>query len=611
MGKDIVNFNEMKANSAPPFSDFAVGFLSHTHWHDVLPVPAAVLREAADAYLFRFDKALSPSFVRHRLHTAASALAACTGLQPGPALRWLRRALAQAADVYFESRWKHVADMVSANSPALERLRGRFVRLTELISPETHVVSLAPQAVDPLVSAGRPVVLVVYAKYCSKCERMSPFFAEAARQVGEAAFFAAVDAMEHPEARKLFGVDVYPTVMLLQTGRESVYFPADSEHSVDNLVAFARGTHVPRREMKSPVIAKHVPDGGRASLGQWAAMLERQGIDELDALVRDRDIRVHMRIDKAIQCGEEQCTVLPPRSADVVPPVCVLLGGGMGAGKTTAVSAVAQTAFWRAHGQNIVVVEADAFKREDPFFHALGTITPTAARVVHPASISAAETLFLAAVNQRRDVVFDGTLSWAEYARQTVAMLRDGEFEYRRGPGYSVAEDGTVREVYWERERRRPTPVAPYRVELVAVTVDAATAVARGIVRHILEGRGVPVADQLKSHALFSSHFEAYVKLVDSVYLFDMTTPPEDANRGSDHSDDDMSASGKIIAMRPGILFSSDGSEVEVDRLPEKTPFQVEDEAAYSRFLRKKLINTQAESGSELYLSPVERGFIN
>jgi hypothetical protein len=45
-------------------------------------------------------------------------------------------------------------------------------------------------------------------------------------------------------------------------------------------------------------------------------------------------------------------------------------------------------------------------------------------------------------VNQQKDIVFDGTMTWAPFVKQTLAMVRDHRHNYRRGPGYTVDEAG-------------------------------------------------------------------------------------------------------------------------------------------------------------------------
>ena len=46
------------------------------------------------------------------------------------------------------------------------------------------------------------------------------------------------------------------------------------------------------------------------------------------------------------------------------------------------------------------------------------------------------------AVNQQKDIVFDGTMTWAPFVKQSLAMVRDHRHNYRRGPGYTVDEAG-------------------------------------------------------------------------------------------------------------------------------------------------------------------------
>ncbi len=45
-------------------------------------------------------------------------------------------------------------------------------------------------------------------------------------------------------------------------------------------------------------------------------------------------------------------------------------------------------------------------------------------------------------MNQQKDIVFDGTMTWAPFVKQTLAMVRDHRHNYRRGPGYTVDESG-------------------------------------------------------------------------------------------------------------------------------------------------------------------------
>lgn len=110
---------------------------------------------------------------------------------------------------------------------------------------------------------------------------------------------------------------------------------------------------------------------------------------------------------------------------------------------------------------------------------------------MHQSSIDAASSLLVTALNEGRDVIMDGTLSWQPFVEQTVAMARNvHKWRYRMGVGYKVAEDGTITENYWEQVKEEEhdqqtngeiTNRKPYRIELVGVVCDAYLAVVRGI----------------------------------------------------------------------------------------------------------------------------------
>lgn len=91
----------------------------------------------------------------------------------------------------------------------------------------------------------------------------------------------------------------------------------------------------------------------------------------------------------------------------------------------------------------------------------------------------------MTALNEGRDVIMDGTLSWEPFVQQTIAMARNvHKYKYRMGVGYKVSEDSTiVTENYWEQvnEGHQPQTRKPYRIELVGVVCDGYLAVVRGI----------------------------------------------------------------------------------------------------------------------------------
>lgn len=107
---------------------------------------------------------------------------------------------------------------------------------------------------------------------------------------------------------------------------------------------------------------------------------------------------------------------------------------------------------------------------------------------MHQSSTDAASSLLVTALNEGRDVIMDGTLSWLPFVVQTITMARNvHRRRYRMGAGYKVEDDGTVTENYWERIDEEPDLVdgvkkrRPYRIELVGVVCDAYLAVIRGV----------------------------------------------------------------------------------------------------------------------------------
>ncbi|CAN0887201.1 Calmodulin calcium-dependent NAD kinase [Linum grandiflorum] len=252
---------------------------------------------------------------------------------------------------------------------------------------------------------------------------------------------------------------------------------------------------------------------------------------------------------KAIRRRESHVTddvmVSPAATVSDRSPVLLFMGGGMGAGKSTVINDILKESFWGGAAANAVVVEADAFKESDVIFKALNStghhddMLPTA-ELVHQASIDAASSLLVTALNEGRDVIMDGTLSWEPFVEQTIQMARDvHKRRYRMGVGYKAEADGTsVTENYWEPveedeqndDRLDTTTRRPYRIEMVGVVCDAYLAVVRGIRRAIVTGRAVRVNSQLISHKRFANAFPNYCQLVDNARLYSTNTlngPPK------------------------------------------------------------------------------------
>ncbi|XP_057771402.1 calmodulin calcium-dependent NAD kinase [Salvia miltiorrhiza] len=230
--------------------------------------------------------------------------------------------------------------------------------------------------------------------------------------------------------------------------------------------------------------------------------------------------------------------VMAPVALSQRSPVLLLMGGGMGAGKSTVLKDIMKESFWSGAATNAVVVEADAFKETDVIYRALSSrghhqdMLQTA-ELVHQSSTDAASSLLVTALNEGRDVIMDGTLSWEPFVEETIAMARNvHRHRYRMGVGYKVEEDGSITENYWARvegegegDEETMRNRKPYRIELVGVVCDPYLAVVRGIRRAIQVGRAVRVQSQLKSHKRFANAFPRYTHLVDNARLYCTNAP--------------------------------------------------------------------------------------
>ncbi|XP_022146155.1 uncharacterized protein LOC111015437 [Momordica charantia] len=230
---------------------------------------------------------------------------------------------------------------------------------------------------------------------------------------------------------------------------------------------------------------------------------------------------------------DSQCTeVMAPMALADRSPMLLFMGGGMGAGKSTVLKDILKEPFWAGASANAVIIEADAFKESDVIYRALSSTGHhhdmlQTAELVHQSSTDAASSLLVTALNEGRDVIMDGTLSWVPFVVQTITMARNvHRRRYRMGAGYKVGDDGTVTENYWERiEDQEPDQVGgkrrrPYRIELVGVVCDAYLAVIRGIRRALMCRRAVRVKSQLKSHKRFANAFLTYCQYVDNARLY-------------------------------------------------------------------------------------------
>eukprot|EP00123_Amoebidium_parasiticum_P016497 comp23458_c0_seq1/m.39168 comp23458_c0_seq1/g.39168 ORF comp23458_c0_seq1/g.39168 comp23458_c0_seq1/m.39168 type:complete len:630 (-) comp23458_c0_seq1:353-2242(-) len=423
-------------------------------------------------------------------------------------------------DSYLGAQWARADQLVRANKIRKDLLLPHTKRDEECDVGEAQryfmeVVEGCVEEVSDgngaaLTSAGCCVVLF-HIHHCPHCRTMRPAFFAAARALKGQVKFYTVDGLLSPGLQTHYQVSRYPTVLRFRDGKVEAQYPRGLAYTLDSLLAFARSEQ------------GTVGDGDGQGSKLW--QLQRK-MSLKDSLVKQlqgqREFVSLAESIRALGCeGEEECRAMTrPHGPDDDPPTIIFMGGGMGSGKSTVVGKLTGTEFWRKHGSQVVIIEADAMKLKDPVYQALSLVDEEASRDVHDYSVRTAEELFLSAIKYRRDIVFDGTMSWAPFVAQTVAMVRDTANTYRRGPGYVVQGDGSVSEQYWVPVGPC-SPGVPYRIEMVGVTVDPDVAVQRAIVRQVVTGRGVPVKAQLQSHQLFSKHFDEYVALFDKVALYD------------------------------------------------------------------------------------------
>eukprot|EP00884_Botryococcus_braunii_P011681 jgi/Botrbrau1/20513/Bobra.145_2s0066.1 len=268
-------------------------------------------------------------------------------------------------------------------------------------------------------------------------------------------------------------------------------------------------------------------------------------------------------------------------------PVLLLLGGGMAAGKSTVRDIIGHDDFWSLVGRDAVVVEADAIKNSESITRSLSRMdsvrsSPDLLKYVHEYSTMAAETLLINAVNQQKDIIFDGTMTWAPFMEQTIAMVRDHKHNYKRGPGYHITSHGDTLEKYWERDDACKVDCSkkvPYRIELVGCTCDAGLAVARGVWRKIRTGRGVPISAQLRSHRLFSENFARCAMLVDVATLY--------------HTGSALTTFSKCMTDLSPVMIAHRSRATRGEMLVNPR--------AYDEFLQKKHIRDEATCRAELY----------
>ncbi|CBZ30303.1 conserved hypothetical protein [Leishmania mexicana MHOM/GT/2001/U1103] len=373
-----------------------------------------------------------------------------------------------------------------------------------------------------------------------------------------------VEDRVQPLAEDSGGVERYSLEGILDGG-DHVIYPLDGVQTVPALVEWisSRGASVPRlRKMKEFFTCiktiRHEEKFKRyRELHSAVVTLRRlQGVkDDFSATGSGGNGSTHTPLPSA------------PSQQQPDEPLFIFLGGGMAAGKTTAVAALAKSSWWESHKEQSVIVNADEFK--------LPLECEMSSSEAHTHSTRAAENLLVKAINQGRSIVLDGTMMWKPFVQQVVAMVRDAHLTlFKQGPGY---DKETQMEKYFMAEKnRQPALPMPYKIIFLGITVEVETAVPRGFLRKFQTNRGVPISMQLRSFKLFAENFMDYVRMVDETTLFNNNVFVK-------------LEKGELPLVLAECSTKTDGKLV------------VHDEAAFQQFLRQQQINDDADNVLELY----------
>jgi hypothetical protein len=379
--------------------------------------------------------------------------------------------------------------------------------------------------------------------------------------------FAVVTAVTEMQLVRDYQILWFPTIVFILAGKDThraseshIKYPENAVMKVDALEEWMRnlGSVPPRLKRFKTYVSK------------FTLIARQQKFRPL------RDLQSACVMLRQLQCIDDCPGELSKCSAED-PPVFVFLGGGMAAGKTTSATALTHSEWWKSHKDSAVVVDADVFKQADIMYG-----SGRDSMDIHKKSVEYSQQLLVAAINQGRSVIFDGTMSWLPYVAQTVDMVRSAhEYKFALGRGYRPVE---AVEEYWVRSEKRTEPLTePYRIRFFAITVEPDEAVPRGIIRHITTGRGVPIASQLRSFRLFASAFLSYAGMCDEVTLFNNNVRV-DLEKGE----------------LPPVIAERRANDAEVGD-PKYADLRIHDPVAFRMFLRHSEINDNATCAEEIF----------
>ncbi|OSX74763.1 hypothetical protein BU14_0268s0004, partial [Porphyra umbilicalis] len=208
-----------------------------------------------------------------------------------------------------------------------------------VIRSEAHFASA-------VLHSPRPVVVKWFAQYCSECAALAPHFAAAAASLAGRVTFASIDGPLLPALRVRHGVTAYPQVAFFHQGVLLAWRSRSAPRTAASLVAFATSAEgTDDGTGRTPVVVEEAVEEGEEeeeaeaaaarraraavaaadaeeaavlespgavltrTLGEppspmgaasWSQLLRKQGIDELHALLHDRQKAMQSEIRRSL-----------------------------------------------------------------------------------------------------------------------------------------------------------------------------------------------------------------------------------------------------------------------------------------------------------------------
>lgn len=124
-------------------------------------------------------------------------------------------------------------------------------------------------------TASEPSVVMFYADWCPHCQRMAPIFSEVAGRVAsDGVSFYTVNAADHKDIGRHFGVGGYPTIKYFagRDGEEPVHYPGKKNPEVfENFVREAHAAANPSADCGEACSNMGCPDGWQVAVSRNCA----------------------------------------------------------------------------------------------------------------------------------------------------------------------------------------------------------------------------------------------------------------------------------------------------------------------------------------------------